>query len=170
MPATYEPIATNTLSSAAASITFSSIPATYTDLRVVFSNVKISSSSSNVAYLRFNADTGGNYSFTTVYGNGSGTFSVTGTSGDGYTGIQLNTGPVSTTIPQFYTADVFSYTASIFKTSLLTASQDQNGSGFVVSAVGLWRSTAAITSLTLVHSATDFATGTTATLYGIKNA
>jgi len=170
MPATYEPIATNTLGSAAASITFSSIPATYTDLRVVFSNVKISSSSSNVAYLRFNGDDGGNYSFTSLYGNGSGPFSFTGTSGDGYTGIGLNTGPVSTTVPHFYTADIFSYRASIFKTSLLTASQDQNGSGFVPSAVGLWRSTAAITSLTLVHSATDFATGTTATLYGIKNA
>ena len=35
MPATYEPIATTTLGSAATNITFSSIPATYTDLRLV---------------------------------------------------------------------------------------------------------------------------------------
>lgn len=160
-------IATTTLGSAASSITFSSISSAYTDLRVVFSNVKISSSSSNVAYLRFNGDTGGNYSFTTVYGYGTGVASARGTSGDGYTGIQLNTGPVSTTVPQFYTADILSYQSSTFKTSLLTSSQDANGSGFVVREVGLWRSTAAITSLTLVHSAVNFAAGTTATLYGI---
>lgn len=160
-------IATTTLGSAASSITFSSISSAYTDLRVVFSNVKISSSSGNVAYLRFNGDTAGNYSFTTVYGYGTGAASTRGTSGDGYTGIQLNIGAVSTTIPQFFTADVFSYKGSTFKTALLTNSQDENGSGFAGNGVGLWRSTSAITSLTLIHSATTFAAGTTATLYGI---
>jgi len=48
---------------------------------------------------------------------------------------------------------------------------DQNGSGVVANIVGLWRNTAAITSINLsTLSAYNFNIGTTATLYGIKNA
>ena len=58
--ATYEPIATQTLASAAATITFSSIAATYTDLRLIFAK-PIGGSS---LLLRFNSDTATNYSWT----------------------------------------------------------------------------------------------------------
>jgi hypothetical protein len=58
MATTYEPIATTTLGTAAASITFSSIPATYTDLRLV---VMCKLLAHQLLMFRFNSDTGSNY-------------------------------------------------------------------------------------------------------------
>jgi len=69
MPATYEPIATNTLSSAAATVTFSSIPSTYTDLVLIMQGK--SALSTDDVQLYFNSDTGSNYSLTTLIGTGS---------------------------------------------------------------------------------------------------
>jgi hypothetical protein len=68
MAPTYEPIATTTLGTAAASITFSSIPATYTDLRLVVVAKAVSASTLDV---RFNNDSGTNYSKTEISGDGS---------------------------------------------------------------------------------------------------
>jgi hypothetical protein len=69
-------------------------------------------------------------------------------------------------------ADIFSYAGSTNKTVLNKVATDKNGSGGVEYNVGLWRSTSAITSisLTLEASAQDFPVGTTATLYGILKA
>jgi hypothetical protein len=54
---------------------------------------------------------------------------------------------------------------------LLTGGTDNNGSGGVTRSVGLWRSTSAITSISLfIDGTTTFSTGTTATLYGILKA
>ena len=60
MATTYEPIATNTLGSAAANITFSSIPATYTDLRVVV--VALTTNNNWNIELRLNSDSSTLYS------------------------------------------------------------------------------------------------------------
>jgi pantothenate kinase len=167
MPTTYEPIQSYTLGSAAATITFSSIPATYTDLRLVV--VVTSTSSATNFQIRFNSDTGSNYSST--YLNGNGTAASTGRNTSA-TNIQFtDVTATSTTIPQMYTMDIFSYAGSTFKTALGTSSQDYNGSGSSASLVGLWRSTSAINALLIKTSgAPTFSTGTTATLYGIKNA
>jgi hypothetical protein len=72
MPAgnTYEAIATQTLGSAAASVTFSSIPSTYTDL-VLVCNFETSSNAIAGVYIQFNGDTSTNYSSTNLIGNGS---------------------------------------------------------------------------------------------------
>ncbi len=70
MPSTYEPIATNTLGTASSSITFSSIPSTYTDLVLVASNI-LNASSTNSVFLRFNSDSTTNYSSTFLEGTGS---------------------------------------------------------------------------------------------------
>ena len=69
MPATYEPIATTTLGSAASSITFSSIAGTYTDLRVVFTPQGATAGVS--AYLEFNGISTTTYSETYLQGNGT---------------------------------------------------------------------------------------------------
>lgn len=162
MPATYEPIATTTLGSAAASITFSSIASSWTDLRLVV--VPIMTSAANL-YLRFNSDTGSNYSYTYIYGNGT-----TAASGrlSNFTRIQ----PYESleTTPTMVECDIFSYAGSTYKTVLQRQSRDLNGSGSTNSLVGLWRNTASITTVNLDLSTSTFATGTTATLYGIKNA
>jgi hypothetical protein len=159
MPATYEPIATTTLGTATSSFTFSSIPATYTDLRLVIGWV-----SGTNPRIRFNSDTATNYSQTAMYGDGTAaTFAQTNQNG-----LNIYAYGVSTE-PPFYTLDLFSYTGSTNKTCLVTGSEDKNGSGSVYRSVGLWRGTAAVTSLTVFGSG-NFSVGTNATLYGILKA
>lgn len=154
-------IATQTLSSAASSITFNSIPSTYTDLRVVFTGSTVTTGY-DYLLMQFNGDTATNYSYTSVYGDGTSAVSNRSTN---RTGIIPNIG-TSTTIG-FITYDVFSYKGSTYKTVLCSSSEEFNSPHWVNRAVGLWRSTAAITSVTLVSSGPNLAIGSTATLYGI---
>ncbi len=170
MPATYEPIATTTLGSAAATITFSSISAAYTDLRLVFCGYSVNTDT--YAQMRFNSDTGSNYSSTGLRGNGTAASSYRLTGG---TFIYLNNGSnglnrAGNNRPSMLSVDVFSYAGSTNKTSLITTSNDDNGGGTVERSVGLWRNTAAITSITLLLDSGNYAAGTTATLYGILKA
>ena len=165
MATTYEKIASTTLGSASATITFSSIAATYTDLRLVL--IAKSTSAGGVVYpaFRFNSDTGTNYSNTFLIGNGSTTSSLRGIN-ETQMGIASN-GSDSTT-PGLYTLDIFSYAGSNYKTILASENADANGSGTVVRSVHLWRSTSAITSILIRNG--DYEIGTTATLYGILKA
>ena len=165
MPATYEPIATTTLGSASATITFSSIPATYTDLRLIFTFTQ--SIAQFGPFLTFNNDSATNYSQTKLAGNGTSALSARVANNNWISPYQVTN---STTIPSFLTFDIFSYAGSTFKTVLINNNQDQNGSGAVSNFVGLWRSTAAINRLDLQVTSGTFNTGTTATLYGIKAA
>jgi len=165
MAITYEPIATTTLSSAAASITFSSISSAYTDLRVVVNAI---GTATGDPWFRLNANFATNYSYTEIGGNGA-TASSYSVANDTKLYINLIAGGIFTT-PTMYTIDLFSYAGSTNKTSLITASQDKNGSGSVGRSVGLWRNTAAITQIQLRVDSTTYAAGTTATLYGILKA
>jgi hypothetical protein len=168
MPTTYEPIATTTLSSTASSIIFSSIPATYTDLKLVLNPVVSAGASDYAIYLNYNSDTGTNYSTTKLTGNGNTAASSAQTSANQ---ILIYGTRGYTTTPSLYIVDTFSYAGSTLKTCLISQSADYNGTGGVMAAVGLWRSTSAITSLELLNfGANLFGIGTIATLYGIKNA
>jgi hypothetical protein len=167
MPTTYEPIATQTLGSAAVDITFSSIPATYTDLRLILIPISVGTSNYNLN-LTFNGDNSALYSFTVLQGTGTAAQSSRLTDRNQII-INPNTMGFNQT-PSLCVLDVFSYTGSTFKTTLNSWSADKNGTGAVGNIVGIYRSTNAITSLTLSGSASNFNVGTTATLYGIKNA
>jgi hypothetical protein len=166
MPTTYDPIATQTLAIAAVSIDFTSIPSTYTDLKLVVTGKN--GVAGSFLRLQFNGDTGNNYSNTNLYGNGSSATSSRSTSAPG---ISFRISDASQ--PGLNVIDIFSYQGSTFKTALIEVNNDLNGSGEVNRIVGLWRNTAAITSLSFFpYSAGSmlWAVGTTATLYGIKNA
>jgi hypothetical protein len=163
--ATYDKIATTTLGSAATSITFSSIAASWTDLRLVF--VGKSASGNCDLNLTFNGNTASNYSQTAIAGSGASAASSNTVSA---TAISLSRYNALTTNVSLYELDVFSYTGSTYKTTLSSASSDANGSGSIEKDVGLWRSTAAINSLTITTTSNTYAIGTTATLYGIKAA
>lgn len=166
MPATYEPIATTTISSGVVnSITFSSIPSTYTDLTISF----VWKGDYANPFLQINSDTATNYSNTRLTGNGTTAASSRQTSQDRISLSPL-TGLDTTGLPAFTQIDLFSYANSTFKTALINTSIDLNGSGSTVRMVGLYRSTTAITSLTLGLTTSSSCVGTTATLYGIKNA
>ncbi len=161
MPATYEPIATTTLGTAALNTEFTSIPSTYTDL-VLITSVKYVSSEQGLA-LTFNSDTATNYSATYVYGNGS-----TAASG-------RDTGNVHIPIARADNLNFWAGVTNIFNysntTTYKTVLSRGNSGTYVVGYVGMWRSTSAITSLKVATlTGSNFASGSTFTLYGIKAA
>jgi len=164
MPTTYEPIATTTLGSAAATITFSSISSAYTDLRVV---LQFAPSNIDRAICTFNSDTGTNYSTTVLRADGTTAASVDSTNSN-YIQPNINSNAGTANELQLVIMDIFSYAGSTFKTVLSNVSADRNGAGWVTRSVNLWRSTSAINriDLALINS-NNFNTGTTATLYGI---
>lgn len=161
MDKTYEPIATQTLGSAAASVTFSSIPQTYTDLVLI---VNTQTSSNVNVFMRFNEDTSSNYSDTRLVGNGSAASSGRLTS---QTSAIIISGDPSLNFST-YKVDIFNYTnATTFKTFLIRS----NTADRAASLVGLWRATpAAISTINIRVDTGTFNTGSTFTLYGIKAA
>ena len=165
---TYDQIAWTSLGSAAASITFSSIAASWTDLRLVIGN--LTTSSATYPYIQYNGDTATNYSWRQLNGNGSSAASVAAQNVTKFT--FLNNGASSTTIPATITVDIFSYAdTGKYKTSLVNEAADTNGSGYIQTEIFLWRSTSAINSILISGGGTyNFNTGTTAALYGIKAA
>jgi hypothetical protein len=168
MALTYEPIATTTIASNTPNITFSSIPSTYTDLRVVL--VGTTATNGNRAEMRFNSDSANNYSEIGLKGDGS---TAVGNSGTNRPQIVIGDAAQITTSPVFITVDIFSYSGSKYKVSLITTSMDNNNAAptpsAVIRRVATWRTTSAINSI-LLMSNDNWAVGTTATLYGIKAA
>lgn len=162
---TYTPIATTTLGSAAASYTFSSIPSTYTDLVLVFRG-NITAPTSASFLMRFNGDTGSNYSDTNLYGSGSaaGSYRDTSSTNIRVGAVNNGSGGQSNLI-----INVMNYAnTSTYKTAL---NRFNDAGAETAAVVGLWRNTAAINSITLLLASTStYATGSTFTLYGIQAA
>jgi hypothetical protein len=167
MAKTYEPIATTTLTSAAANITFSSIPATYTDLILVL-NVAIASGGGGESVIRFNSDSGSNYSNTYLYGNGTSALSARNTNST--VGRVSYSASFTTTVGNMnYIVQVQNYSNSTTNKTFL--SRANNAANAADAIVGLWRSTSAITSIQFFYSdSSNIITGSSATLYGIKAA
>jgi hypothetical protein len=166
MPTTYEPIATTTLTTSTVSFSFSSIPSTYTDLRLVLSY--LAADDYGWPSFRFNGDTGSNYSYTYMRAVAPG---VSSSRTSNATKLQLGGYQDATsTIPSLTIMDIFSYAGGTNKTVLFDYSSDSNGAGSTYRQVGLWRSTSAIDSISIIRENWNFISGTTATLYGIKNA
>lgn len=167
MPKTYEPIATHTVSgSAVASYTFSTIPQTFTDI-VVVGSVKLTTSSNSTVKFRVNSDTGSNYSYTYVQGNGSTTESgrqTSVTSGQFSAGGFAITEAADTFNPLIMNCQNYSNTTTN-KTFLHRGNNSAAGTGLAIS---LWRNTIAVTSITIFPAAGNLDIGTTLTLYGIK--
>jgi hypothetical protein len=163
MPITYEPIATTTLGTAAASVTFSTISGAYTDL-VLVANATLSASGAGIN-LTFNGDTANNYSSTRLYGNGT-----TATSDRQGAGAFINFALGDVNNGQLMITNIMNYSnATTFKTLLI---RQNTASAFVGALVGLWKkSPEAITSITLTAGGgLNISTGSTFTLYGIKAA
>jgi hypothetical protein len=158
---TYVALATNTLGSAAASVTFSSIPGTYTDLVIV--TQAISATADDVG-IRFNSDSGTNYSQTWL--SGSGTAAVSGRYSSS-TSVYLDIyGSMGTTLFNNASVQIMNYAnTTTYKTFLSRSNRAGAGLDAIV---GLWRSTAAISTIVLAPtSGVNFSTGSTFTLYGI---
>ena len=154
---TYTPIATNTLSSPAASVTFSSIPGTYKDLVLVM-NVAVTDGSS---VMRVNNDGTFIYSRTQMSGTGTVASSGSTSTDDGWFPVTGTTGFTSVT-----TVHLMNYSnTTTYKTAL---ARGNNASSVTQASAWLYRSTSAITQINIIKPNTDnFITGSTFTLYGI---
>jgi hypothetical protein len=160
---TYTQIATYTVTgSAVADYTFTSIPGTYTDL-IFLTNIKGTTAS---AYInsQINADTAANYSQTTLFGSGTGANSSRNA---GQTiGYLAQNGNIDTTN---FTPYIFSYNDYSNTTTYKTWLGNCGSASYEVEAVaGLYRSTAAISSIRYWLNLGNIAVGTTMTLYGIE--
>lgn len=162
MALTYTPIATNTLTSAQASVTFSSISSTYTDL-ILIENYSLSTLSQSV--LTFNGSATG-YSNTNLYGNGT---SATSTRFTGVGGIGSSPGIGDSANNQnVLIRQIQNYSNSTTYKTVIQRRNDASAS--VWATVGLWQSTSAITSITLTTNGGNYNIGSSFTLYGIKAA
>jgi hypothetical protein len=156
MAITYEPIVSTTLTSATTSVVFGSIPATYTDLVLVSTILD----PNGYVVMRYNSDSGNNYSRTWMFGNGS---TAGSNRGSNISGLDLKAKDASSGSEYAPTiTQIMNYSnTTTYKTTLIS----QAFSGEVAAYVGLWRSTSAINTITLTN---DMKTGCTFTLYGIK--
>lgn len=170
MAVTYDCLATITLSSTANTIVFSSISQSYTDLILVG---RTSSASGNTPRFRLNGDSGTNYDHwefytsTTSPASNSSTNDSVGTFGYSFTA----SAPYSTD-PGIFIANFADYSnTSKQKPVLVHWGNRADGVGFMINN---WRSTSAVTSIT-ISSGSNFPSSATSigsvfTLYGIKEA
>jgi hypothetical protein len=171
--ATYTLISSQTVSSAVTSVTFSSIPQTYTDLIVLLSGRTDFAQVYGGGTLRFNGDTGSNYSWKRIYGDGTSAGSSGGT-GTGIVDWDMNGSP--TTANTFGSTQIYipNYAGNSNKSCSIDYTVENNATAGIDGMVaGLWSNTSAITSISILSF--TFATYylqqyTTAYLYGISNA
>ena len=170
MAKTYTPIATQTLTTSSATITFSSIPQTYTDL-VLIINGGTASQGDNV-WLRFNSDSGSNYSFTELRGNGSTAASARG-SNQTFASLSSSIGGAPT-LGQNFIANVMNYSNTTTNKTVISRVNQPDGSTSypgVGAYVNLWRSTSAISTVLIGRTGGgNLLDGSTFTLYGILKA
>ena len=160
---TYVAIATQTLGSAAASVTFSSIPGTYTDL-VLVCNSKLTSGTPT-SRLQFNGDTATNYSTTMIYGDGS-TVGAVRVSNEASANTGGNTDEFGTTIIHINNySNTTTYKTTLSRYNFLGPAYSEGGTK-----TSLWRSTAAITSIVVFPVSSTYVSGSTFSLYGIAAA
>lgn len=177
MASTYEQIATYTISGTSSyTYTFTSIPQTYTDLKLVISmrNTSGYNATDTDGFIRINGDTSSSYSYVSMGANGSSAYSSQNTD---FTCWMWAFDPSATNAWANYEFDIFNYTSTNVKKGFIAKS-----TGYGVASnrdTGTWASTSAVTSLDITCSdrwrfvgATPdyFDDGTTFTLFGIKAA
>ena len=171
IPTSFESIATVTVGSGgAADVTFSSIPSTFTHLQLRGITRTDRAATGDQLRVQVNADTGSNYSWHRLEGDGSSANSGNGTSTT-FMALPSPTGS-TTTANVFGVAiiDVLDYlNTNKNKTFRGLGGWESNTEGFVQFQSGLWRNTNAITSIK-IYAIGNFSQYTTFALYGIKGA
>lgn len=156
----------------AASITFSDIPQTYTDL-VIVANTRTNGTALDPQAMYFNADTGANYAMRMLFGGGSSTGSASNSS---YL-AQYNNWAIwwmqtsSTTANTFGNTQIYipNYASTNQYKSLSVDTVTENnatGANQQIGA-GLWRSNSAVNSFTITAYGSSFVQYSSMTLYGV---
>ena len=153
-------------SAGASTVSFSSIPSTYTHLQVRFMNF---GQSSTAQYFRLNGDAGSNYARHLLVGSGSSAAAYAGAS---QTELWPISGLNTTNLAAVGVIDILDYkNTSKYKTTRTLGGIDNNGgvtNNEVALSSGLWMNTNAITSITFFPLSGNFTQHSSFALYGIK--
>jgi len=163
---TYVALDLKTVTSAVSSVTFTSIPSTYTDLVLVCNVIGVGANTDENCSIQVNGDTASNYSMTRLRGNGTAASSDRDTSAtSAIAGIitvkTADDGTRSNVVVNFQNYS----NATTYKTWL---SRSNSAAYNVQAMANLWRSTSAINSIKFQINSNNFAVGSTFSLYGIK--
>jgi hypothetical protein len=173
MANTYNLINSNVLSTSTATVTFSEIPATYTDLVLRVSIRGTAAADGTTVLVRLNGNTTSIYSQTYLIGNGSSAYSsrAQGTDFTGQDYVLLETGSTAT-VNTFSSGEIYypSYTANQSKVSRTFVVTEKNAANAdQVAAANLFRSNSAISVMRIYPYSGSFEAGSSFYLYGIKN-
>jgi hypothetical protein len=161
MAGTYDSIATATASGSQLEILFTGISQVYTDLIIVISATESGSDGMDLRVGNGSIDSGNNYSFTWLRGNGSAASSYRV---NNYSAMEI--GNVNSTTSNFI-VEIFNYSNTTTYKSYI--SRSNNTSNFVAAISGTWRSTSAINQISFKNGGgVNHGAGSTFTLYGIK--
>ena len=167
----FESIATTTVGSGgSSSVTFSSIPGTYTHLQIRYLGRGTRALTIDNVGLEINADSGNNYAAHNLQGDGS-SASASALTSNPYTYVpQVSAANATASIFGVAVIDILDYAnTNKYKTLRALGGHDQNGSGVVQLRSGLWQSTNAITSIKLTPDGGSWAQYSHFALYGIKS-
>lgn len=172
----FESIATATSTGSSATLTFSSIPSTYQHLQIrgIIRNANAGAGVNGIK-ITVNSDTGANYAYHVLYGNGTSAVASASTSQNNiYANIGLGNGNAADLFSPVI-IDLLDYQSTTKnKTFRIFGGNDTNtaSTSYTIELQsGLWMSTSAVTSITLQpNSAVNFVNKTTFALYGIKGA
>lgn len=171
--ATMTLISSQTLGGTTASVTFSSIPSTYNDLKLMISARGDAALTLGLILTRLNSDTGNNYSYTNILGNSAAASSARGTSNSGDTSIVFDQ-TISTT-STFASSEIYipNYNSTSTKPFFGIHGTENNDNSpdtaDIKVAASQYRGTSGISSITLTPNSGNFVQYSTFYLYGIKN-
>ena len=171
MASTYTLISSQVLASSAASVTFSSIPATYTDLVLRMSARSSTSATVDGIDWYINTTSINASSYTTLQGNGA---SVTSVRSGGFSNAAQNSIDAATsTANTFGSVEIYlpNYAGTTTKpSSSFAAAENNTTTAYIVAQAYFYNNTTAVSSLIFYPSTyTNFVTGSSFYLYGIKN-
>jgi hypothetical protein len=161
----YDSLATVTVpSGGAASITFAGIPQGYKHLQIRYTNTTATVNQNLV--FQYNGDTGSNYAWHRLLGDGS---SAIADSTASTTGMTIGRSGGNSTSFAGGVFDLLDYASTTkFKTARTLYGTDQNGSGLIFLASGLWQNLAAVNSITITPASSGFSQYSSFALYGVK--
>lgn len=154
-------LATTTLASNAASVTFGSISGSYRDLIV---SVTGSATDYEYVMLQYNSDTGSNYTWVNMIGDGS---AVSGGAGT-WNGAKVGRFSTTANVVSNLQANVMDYSATDKHTT--TLARGNSPDEMTMGICSRWANTAAITSVkVLCYGGTALLeSGTTVSLFGVE--
>lgn len=167
----YDALATVTVPSGGlTSVTFAGIPTGYKHLQIR-TITRESTGTIGQQFLRFNGDTGNNYSIHTLTGNGS-SAGTTASAGGSQNKINCGIKPGSSDLANTFGAaviDILDYASTTKNKTVRTLSGvDTNGAGYAWMSSGAWYNTSAITSIVFIAETADFAQYSQFALFGVK--